>query len=204
MKYVKIKRTKISMNQAMKGIISVILMAIFLAHPVSAATLENVLYSPLPTGKIQINLKMSGRTTSPKVFNTQQPARIVFDFFDLDLNLDETKYKISQGAVDTLSVVKVADRVRVVLNLLQQTSYTSKFEGDQFIINVDGIPERTATIKAAEPKAFSQKDTAILNNEKVEGIDFRRTSKGGGSIIIDLSDSSTAIDLIDRGSEVDC
>jgi len=196
------KKNILLKSESVKRIISTFLVVALLTSPVSAATLEGVLFSSLPSGKVQVNFKLTGQTTPPKVFSTQRPARIVFDFFDLDLTLEQTQYKVSEGAVDSINIVRVADRVRAVINLVQQVSFTSKFVDDQFVINVDGIPKRTAAIKAAEPKAFKSKEAIISNNEKVVGIDFRRTAKGGGSIMVDLSNPAIAIDLIDRGSEI--
>jgi len=204
MKYIEITRKIWSKEKIMKSVVLILTLTVFSISPLvsSAATLNKVLFSQLPAGKVQVNLKLSEKTAKPKVFSTREPARIVFDFFDLGLDLEKTQYKISQGAVDSLSVVKVADRVRVVMNLVQQTSYTSRFENDQFIINVDSTPERTARNEVAEPKPFSGKETLISNNKKVTNIDFRRTQKGGGSVTVNLSDPTSAIDLIDRGSEI--
>jgi len=204
MKYIELIIRIWSKVDVMRKIIAVISLAMFFLTPVSASavTLEKVLYSQLPAGKLQVNLKLSGQTNEPKVFSTQKPARIVFDFFGLDLDLEKTQYKIGQGSVDSLNVVKVADRVRVVINLIQRATYTSRFENNQFIINVDKALENSAKQGVVSAEPFSRKDGLVSNNKDLTNIDFRRTQKGGGSVIVNLSDPSIAIDLIDRGSEI--
>jgi len=168
---------------------------------VLAGTLEQVLYSELPSSKVQVNLKVNGSLGQPKIFSTQKPARIVFDFYETESNLKESQFNIKSGAVDSLNVVQVGNRTRVVMNLVKLTTYTTKEEDGQFIINVDSLPKSTAKKSKAKPKPFAEKNR-LVSTKKVSGVDFRRTEKGGGSIVVDLSDPSMSIDLVDRNNEI--
>ena len=156
-----------------------------------AVTLEKVLFSKLPSNKVQINLSGSDAFPEPKVFSTKSPARVVFDFFGMKSALKSPEYNIKIGAVDTLRVVQVADRIRIVMNLVDSAPYKVSTDSNQFIISVDPIAKPVQ--QQVKVKPFSSKPK--LSNKNIKNIDFRRSEKGGGRIIVDLSDSDTIVDL---------
>ena len=87
-------------------------------NTLTAAELEKVLFSQLPSNKVQISLKsIAGDLPEPKIFKTQSPARLVFDFPGLKSSLGQTDFIVGLGNVTTLKVVEVSDRTRLVVNL---------------------------------------------------------------------------------------
>ena len=184
-----------------KKLISLILLLIgtFPCGLLTAAELEQVLFSSLPSGAVQINLKGDDNNfPEPKVFKTQNPARIVFDFPGLKSSLNKTDYLINSGKVQSLKVVEVSDRTRLVLNLTKTTSYDVSQSNGQFIILVDGASTSSQEVK---PKAFT-KQTEVKPGRKIKKVDFRRTKKAGGRVVIQLSDPNTLVNVGQKDGEV--
>ena len=179
-----------------------VLVGFFPCGMFAAAELEQVLLSNLPSGAVQINLKGSnGNDTfpEPKVFKTQNPARIVFDFPGLKSSLKQTDYFINSGKVQSLKVVEVSDRTRLVLNLTRATPHNVSQNDGQYIILVGGA-SRTTT-KEIKPNAFT-KQSEIKSNRKITKVDFRRTKKSGGRIVVKLSDPKTNVNVGQKDGEV--
>ena len=165
-----------------------------------AVELENVLISQLPSNKIQINLKTSsGEIPEPKVFKTQKPARVVFDFPGLKSSLEKTDFIVNKGAVTSLKVVEVSDRTRFVLSLTRTVPFNVTEIDGQFAIVVD--PVSIARNNEAETKPFA-KQPEIVSARKINSIDFRRTPNSGGKVVIKLSDPDTVVNLGQKDGEV--
>ncbi|MGH1428268.1 MAG: AMIN domain-containing protein, partial [Arenicella sp.] len=169
-----------------------------------AANLEKVLYSKLPSDKVQINLTTNdGTFPEPKIFSTKDPARVVFDFYGVKSNLKETDFRIGTGAVDTLKVVEVADRTRLVMNLNSPVAYKVSQENGQYIILVDNKVSKVASVheQKAEYKPFAKRPE-LPSGKKINKIDFRRTNSAGGRVIVNLSDPQTAVNVGQKDGEV--
>lgn len=165
-----------------------------------AAELEKVLFTQLPSNKVQISLKTSeGTLPEPTVFKTQSPARIVFDFIGLKSALQQTDFLVNSGSVASLKVVEVSDRTRLVMNLVASAPHEVSQSDGQFVIVVD--PVSTASINNVEPKPFAKK-SEIISSRKVDNVDFRRTAKAGGKVIIKLSDPKTVVNVGQKDGEV--
>ena len=176
-----------------------LLMGTFFCSLLTAAELEQVLFSNLPSGTVQINLKGGNNNfPEPKVFKTQNPARIVFDFPGLKSSLKKTDYFINSGKVQSLKVVEVSDRTRLVLNLTGTASHDISQSDGQFIILVDGA---STSFKQTKPKAFT-KQTEVKPGRKIKKVDFRRTKKAGGRVVIQLSDPDTLVNVGQKDGEV--
>ncbi len=84
--------------------------------------------------KLQIQLEMNGAAVAPKVFHTDNPARIALDFSGVKNALDKKMYSINQGAVSSVYVAEAADRVRVVVNLLESTPFETKVVDNKVLL----------------------------------------------------------------------
>ena len=165
-----------------------------------AAELEKVLISQLPSNKVQINLKtFSGKIPEPKVFKTQKPARLVFDFPGLKSSLEKTDFLVNIGAVTSLKVVEVSDRTRFVMSLTKTVPYQITEVDGQFSIVVDSVS--IVKNNKAETKPFAKKPD-IASTNKINNIDFRRTTKSGGKVVIKLSNPDTVVNVGQKDGEL--
>jgi len=87
---------------------------LFLQVQAHAATLDDISFSSLPGDRVQLELKLSEPVSEkPLNFTIDNPARIVLDFPDTNLNLAEKSKNIGVGAVHSVSSVEAAGRTRV-------------------------------------------------------------------------------------------
>ncbi len=153
--------------------------------------------------KLQIEMAMTGAAIAPKVFKTDNPARIALDFPGVKSALAKKMYPINQGAANSIYVVEAAGRVRVVVNLIETTAFETKVEGNKVLLTLAPVP--TALQKAIKPvmdkpiaapvqtKATNEVVAALIPEQDISGFDFKRGDKGEGRILISLANPNTIV-----------
>ncbi|MBL6987528.1 MAG: AMIN domain-containing protein, partial [Methylobacter sp.] len=162
--------------------------------------------------KLQIEMAMTGAAIAPKVFKTDNPARIALDFPGVKSALAKKMYPINQGAANSIYVVEAAGRVRVVVNLIETTAFETKVEGNKVLLTLAPVP--TALQKAIKPvmdkpiaapvqtKATNEVVAALIPEQDISGFDFKRGDKGEGRILISLANPNTIVNSKEQGGKV--
>ncbi len=161
--------------------------------------------------KLQIQLEMSGGTAIlPKVFQTDNPARIALDFPGVANGLDKKMYPVNQGSVSSIYVAEAADRVRVVVNLAEVTRFDTKIEGNKVLLSLNSSANARLA-PAAMPvanKPYIKKSTpssvaaGLIPEQGIRGIDFKRGDKGEGRILVSLANPDTIVNTREEGGNV--
>lgn len=160
-------------------------------------------FSSLAGDKVQIQLGLNESAVQPKVFQTDNPARIALDFAGVKSGLDKKMYAINQGAVSTVYVVEAAGRTRVVINLSQTVPYETKIEGDQVYVILKPVSSGSQKPKGIKrEKKVDRKVSNLLPEQTIKNIDFRRGPKGEGRLMLELSTANTVVDVKERGGKV--
>ena len=144
---------------------------------------------------VRVTTKEPLRSVPPS-FAVANPARIAFDFANTANALGRSNQEVGQGDLRSLNVVQGADRTRLVLNLGRTVSHEATVDGRNLLITLSAPPP-TPGAQAAH-FAEGQADT----KHTVRDIDFRRGRAGEGRIVVDLSDSSTGIDIRQQGQSI--
>jgi len=161
--------------------------------------------------RLQIQLEMDGAAIEPKVFHTDNPARIALDFSGVKNGLDKKMFPINRGAASTIYVAEAADRVRVVVNLIESTPFETKVVGNKVLLTLT-----RASIKApAKLKPFAEKPgvpvavksanslaRALIPEQTISGFDFKRGDKGEGRILVSLANPDTIVNSKQEGGKV--
>jgi type IV pilus assembly protein PilQ len=173
-------------------------------------TLTGLDVASLAGDKLQIQLEMSGgAAVAPKVFQTDNPARIALDFPGVANGLDKKMYPINQGAISSIYVAEAADRVRVVINLIESAPFDTKIEGNKVLLSLTNAHARSAT--TAMPVAnrpFIKKSTpssvaaGLMPEQGIRGIDFKRGDNGEGRILVSLANPDTIVNTREEGGKV--
>jgi type IV pilus assembly protein PilQ len=180
-------------------------------------------------GKIQIQLEMSGAATLPKVFQTDNPARIALDFSGIKNALNKKMYPINQGLVSNVYVASTNDRIRVVINLLESTQFETKIVGNKVLLT---LAQTKPVVPAIMPLATPQKNAApmaiasaipptalpvmsasrgnpaksvipaLMPEQAISGFDFKRGDKGEGRILISLANPNTIVNTKEQAGKV--
>jgi len=146
--------------------------------------------------KVVLRQALEGQLGS---FSVSNPARIAIDLPATTNNTGKTVQAVGEGDVRSVNIVQVADRTRLVINLLRPLSYETKVEGKELLISMSVAtaksPEATTTARFAEQKGGP-------DSHAIRDINFRRGKDGEGRVVIDLSDANTGIDIRQTGSNL--
>jgi type IV pilus assembly protein PilQ len=188
---------------ALIGIVSVEAVLAQSTPPVPAAEGKNAIESiqASQTGggiQIKVSLKqpLEGQIGS---FSVSNPARIAIDLPGTANATGKSIQTVGEGDVRNINIVQVADRTRLVINLLRPLTYETRIEGKDLLISLAVAtaksPEATTTARFAEQKGGP-------DSHSISGINFRRGKDGEGRVVIDLSDANTGIDIRQSGANL--
>ena len=150
-------------------------------------------------GKILIKLTLKeALKTPPGSFTIANPARIAFDLPNTVNNLGRSSQNIGEGELLGMNMVQAGLRTRMVLKLRQLVAYDSRVEGKNLYVTLAGAP--AASEGGAVVTHFVQPKQ--VETHALRDIDFRRGKAGEGRIVVDLSDSSTGIDIRTQGQNL--
>lgn len=162
--------------------------------------LNDIKFSALPGGALQINLTTDSKPDEPGTFSTNKPPRIAFDFFGMRNNLKRNVIKVGKGAVESIAAVQTEDRTRIVLNLVRPVPYQMQIVDDGVVFLVENPDTAAARTARTKPKAFAKEIAGT--DHAINRIDFRRSKQGGGRIIVDLSDAKVGVDVQETEGEI--
>ncbi|MDD5296989.1 MAG: type IV pilus secretin PilQ [Rhodocyclaceae bacterium] len=136
----------------------------------------------------------------PAAFSVANPARIALDLPGTENGLGKNSENVNEGDLKSVNIVQVADRTRVVLNLMKMASFDTRLEGNAVVVTItpqlgQGVGTAPAASRFAESRPSEVK-------HGLRAVNFRRGKEGEGRIIVDLSDSDTGIDIRQQGQSL--
>jgi len=146
---------------------------------------------------IRITTKEPLKSVPPN-FAIANPARIAFDFPNTVNALGRNSQDIAQGELRSMNVVQGSDRTRLVLNLRRPVGHDTVVEGRTLVVTL-AEPPVAQTAPGGQVSHFAEGRGA---KHAVRDIDFRRGRGGEGRVIVDLSDTSTGIDIRQQGQNI--
>lgn len=135
----------------------------------------------------------------PASFTVANPARIVFDFAGTNNALGRNAQDVSQGELRSMNMVQGSDRTRLVLNLRRTVTHEVALDGKSMVITLSSAASAAGTA-AGQVSNFAEGKADVKH--AVREVDFRRGPAGEGRILIDLTDSSTGIDIRQQGQNI--
>ena len=165
--------------------------------------LESINTTAQQGGKIVIRANFKAPLLAvPASFTVTNPARIALDLPNTTNGLGKSTIEVGEGSVRSVSVVEVANRTRMVVNLSQSLNYVASLDGNALVLTIDSalqsvLKESPQSAKFAEPTQL-----AGMQRQSIRDVDFRRGSNGEGRIVVDLSSANTGIDIRQQGKTV--
>lgn len=160
----------------------------------ATSTLREISYDTLPGGKVELHLNFAqGPVPEPKIFTTGNPPRIAIDFPDTE-NSAARHVDINKGSTMGVSAIAAGGRTRVVVELMRDSSYRSRVEGNSLVFTVNNGTEAqtTTTASTIDP---SKALPSAANGPAVSNIDFRRGPNGEGRVLINFSGAGANADM---------
>ena len=147
---------------------------------------------------IRITTKEPLRSAPPN-FAVANPARIAFDFANTANGLGRSSQDISQGELRSMNVVQGAERTRVVLNLRRPVPHETALDGRSVVITLSEAPV-AQTAPGGQVSRFAEGRANAKH--QIRDVDFRRGRGGEGRVVVDLSDTTTGIDIRTQGQNI--
>ena len=135
----------------------------------------------------------------PPNFTVASPARIAFDFANTGNGLGRTSQEIAQGELRSMNVVQGAERTRLVLNLRRAVAHAATLEGRSLVIT---LAEAAAGPLAPGAQVAHFAEGRADARHQIRDVDFRRGRGGEGRVVVDLSDTTTGIDIRTQGQNI--
>src|SRR6185369_5809945 len=147
---------------------------------------------------VRITTKEPLRSAPPN-FAVASPARIAFDFANTTNGLGRSSQDISQGELRSMNVVQGAERTRLVLNLRRPVPHETALDGRTVVITLSEAPV-AQTAPGGQVSRFAE--GRPYAKHQIRDVDFRRGKGGEGRVVVDLSDTTTGIDIRTQGQNI--
>ncbi|HDO34544.1 MAG TPA: type IV pilus secretin family protein, partial [Chromatiales bacterium] len=173
-----------------------------LAGSVSAAparvanVLENIGFTALPGGEVQVVLTLAKPAPQPVGFSTERPARIALDLLHTRNALAKKTQSIGIGVARSITTAQADGRTRVVINLAKLVPYDVRVAGNRVYVTLNGAPAQGAAGVPVSSVAAGAAQPGIT------GVEFRRGAAGQALITVDLADSSMPWNLHEEGKKI--
>lgn len=168
-------------------------------------SLQTVEVSSLPGDRLQLMLNLSGPAREPRIFHTENPARIALDLPGVSNGLEKKTIPINIGAAQSLQAVESAGRTRVVVNLLNALPYSTRIEGNHIVLVLkNGNATFAEEPQSSRAAATTPSSTAARGaaGRRIDNVDFRRGERGEGRLLIGLSDPKSLVDIHEEGRKI--
>ena len=147
---------------------------------------------------VRITTKEPLRNVPPN-FAVASPARIAFDFPNTVNSLGRASQDIGQGELRSMNLVQGSDRTRLVLNLRRPVAHETSLDGGALVISLSE-PAVAQTAPGGQVAHFAEGKAEARH--AIRDVDFRRGRAGEGRVVVDLSDTSTGIDIRQQGQNI--
>ena len=147
----------------------------------------------VPGQGTEIRVMFNGIPPQPQAYQLEQPSRLILDFDKAQQTLKQNNIQVATKEASSVDVSSDAQRSRLTINLADAGAFTTRVEGNTFILKINATDNSFATPVATTAKAPSQ---------GVSNIGFQRGSEGEGQVVIDLLGSNTPADVQQQGSKI--
>lgn len=154
-------------------------------------SITNIVPMQIPGQGTEIRVMFNGLPPQPAAYQLEQPSRLILDFDKAQQTLKQNSVAVATKEASSVEVSSDAQRSRLTVNLVDAGAFTTRVEGNTFILKINS---KTATPVAAV--------TAQRSAQGVSNIGFQRGGEGEGQVVIDLLGSNTPVDVQQQGSKI--
>ncbi|HUA81298.1 MAG TPA: type IV pilus secretin PilQ [Dyella sp.] len=167
----------------------------------ATATLQNITYKSLPGGRVELRMNFdNNQIPQPNIFTTETPPRIAIDLPDT-ANDAARHQDVGIGTTSGVSAVSAGGRTRVVVELLQASSYKSHVEGNSLVLVVNNGTQSQPVTTAATIDPSKALPSA-MNGPAISNIDFQRGANGSGRVLINFNGAGANANMHRQGDNI--
>lgn len=154
-------------------------------------SMTNVVPMQIPGQGTEIRVMFNGLPPQPQAYQLESPSRLILDFNEAQQNLKQSSIPVATAEASSVDVSSDAQRSRLTVNLANAGAFTTRVEGNTFILKIN-----SATPVAIAQPVQQQVAQGITN------IGFQRGVQGEGLVVIDLAGQNTPVDVQQQGTKV--
>ncbi|WP_420884358.1 type IV pilus secretin PilQ [Acinetobacter venetianus] len=155
--------------------------------------MTNIVPMSLADQGTEIRIMFNGLPPQPQAYQLEQPGRLILDFDKAQQTLKRTSIPVSTNEANSIDVASDDQRSRVIVNLKDAGAFTTRVEGNTFVLKINSVQPQTSTVIKSSVNQVQQ---------GVSNIGFQRGKDGEGLVVIDLLGSNTPVDVQQQGSKI--
>ncbi|MCW8038299.1 MULTISPECIES: type IV pilus secretin PilQ family protein [Acinetobacter] len=153
-------------------------------------SMTNIVPMQIPGQGTEIRVMFNGLPPQPQAYQLEQPSRLILDFDKADQKLKQNSIPVATSEADSVDISSDAQRSRLTVNLANAGAFTTRVEGNTFILKINSAAD------AQIQPAMKEQAQGISN------IGFNRGANGEGQIVVDLLGGNTPVDVQQQGSKI--
>ncbi len=158
-------------------------------------TMTNIVPMKIPGQGTEIRVMFNGLPPQPQAYQLDNPSRLVLDFDNAKQNIAQSSIPVASDEASTVDVAADDQRSRLTVNLKKSGAFTTRVEGNTFILKINNVNQATALPNYGSSVVTKQ-------NQGVGDIGFQRGSAGEGQVVVSLLGANTPVDVQQQGSKV--
>jgi type IV pilus assembly protein PilQ len=160
-------------------------------------TMTNIVPMKIPGQGTEIRVMFNGLPPQPQAYQLDNPSRLILDFDQAKQTINQSSIAVASEEASTVDIAADDQRSRLTVNLKNSGSFTTRVEGNTFILKINN-----ANQAAALPTYAASASTLNKQNQGIADIGFQRGNAGEGQVIVNLSGANTPVDVQQQGSKV--
>lgn len=195
------------MNFQMKKLGLCVMLAGFasVVLPAEAATkLENVKVNNALANQTRIEFQFDGPVGSYQDRLQYQPEQLVLNLSDSESALLKNKLPVNVNGINDVDVKADGNDLNVVVGLSSLVPYEVSQQGNSLYVTLGQDPRVVASMSGEKaPTIVSTKSTSVASGiNRINGINFKRGSKGEGLMVVSLDNKNSALELTPKGTHL--
>ncbi|MFW2076271.1 type IV pilus secretin PilQ [Acinetobacter sp. ULE_I010] len=162
---------------------------------VAQTTMTNIVPMKIPGQGTEIRVMFNGLPPQPQAYQLENPSRLILDFDNAKQNLSQTSIPVASDEASTVEVAADNQRSRVTVNLKDSGAFTTRVEGNTFILKINNASQAAALPNLSTSNTSKQ-------SQGIADIGFQRGNAGEGQVFVSLTGANTPVDVQQQGSKV--
>jgi len=196
-----LRRVRVATVTALAAIAALAGIALPAGAVAEVLQLKDMQIQTLPGNQLEIELQLSGAAPEPLTFTIDNPARLALDLPNTAIALPARRRDVGVGALSTILAAESGGRTRVVFNLDTMVPYQTRVTGSSVFVKLGGVGS-TAVAQSATPAQTQPAAAGAASGRAIQNVDFRRGEKGGGRVVVSMSEVGSPVDVRKEGNQV--
>ena len=157
--------------------------------------MTNIVPMKVPGQGTEIRVMFNGLPPQPQAYQLDNPSRLILDFDNAKQNIAQSSIPVASDEASSIDVAADEQRSRLTVNLKKSSSFTTRVEGNTFILKINNANQATALPNYGPTASAKQ-------NQGISDIGFQRGNAGEGQVVVGLLGANTPVDVQQQGSKV--